>query len=297
MNLMKVSKYFLILLLAIVVLSAAYTGAVWSFASWYDGINMETPYSVSHYEKKLKEISEKFADEPLDVTAFSLSEDECEGFLKLALQTDASLAAAVAGVDLTIQQNFIVIKSNLQKGTIKKGIEITIEPFVEEKERELSFKVSRIRLGSYPIPSAPLIYILEKTIDSNLPLKIEDGHIKLNINDLPVALKYVRIEAKQVIAGLSMAINLTDISNADNALIQEVFVKADTLNDGVSSTQIKEYINEMKNKDMIIPEDIEKAKAIYNSLSTDDKEALHRNLEEFLRDPAVNKALKDLGLL
>lgn len=294
---MKTIKFLLIVLLAIVVLSVAYTGVAWSFASWYDGLNMENPYSVSHYENRIKDISKKFAEEPLDVTSFSLSEEECEGFLKLALQTDPRLAAAVAGVDLTIQQNLVVIKTNLQKGTIKKGIEIALEPFVEEKERELSFKISRIRLGAYPIPSAPLLYIIEKTINFDMPLKIEGGHIKLNINDLPVALKYVRIEAKQVVAGLSMAIKLKDISDEDNNLIQEVFTKADALNEGVSSTQIKEYINEIRNKDKIMPEDIDKAKAIYNSLSQEDKEALHRNIEGLLRDPAVNRALKDLGLL
>lgn len=269
----------------------------WSLASWYDGIDMETPYSVSHYQNRINEIAKKFADEPLNVTSFSMTEDECEGFLKLALQMNPSVVDVVDGVDLTIQQKLIVIKANLQLSSIKRGIEITIEPYADEKERELSLKVNRIKLGDYPIPVFPVLYVVEKMIPREGPLKIEDGRIRLNINELPVALKYVRIESKQVVAGLSMAISLTDKSTEDKTLIQEVFTKADVLQKGVSSTQIKEYISEMQNKDEIMLEDIDKAKAIYNSLSAEDKEILHQNLKEFLRDPAINEALRELGLL
>lgn len=294
---MRTLKNIFVLLLVLIILSIVYTGMAWSLASWYDGIDMETPYSVSHYQNRINEIVKKFADEPLNVTSFSMTEDECEGFLKLALQMNPSVIDVVDGVDLTIQQKLIVIRANLQLPSSKRGIEITIEPYAEEKERELTLKVNRIKLGDYPIPVFPVLYVVEKMIPREGPLKIEGGRIRLNINELPVALKYVRIESKQVIAGLSMAISLTDKSTEDKTLIQEVFKKADILEKGVSSTQIKEYISEMQNKDEIMPEDIDKAKAIYNSLSAEDKEILHRNLKEFLRDPAINEALRELGLL
>jgi uncharacterized protein YpmS len=294
---MRTLKNIFVLLLALFILSIVYAGMAWSFAPWYDGINMETPYSVSYYQNRINEIVKKFADEPLNVTSFSMTEDECEGFLKLALQMNSSVIDVVDGVDLTIQKKLIVIKANLQLPSNKRGIEITIEPYMEEKKRELTLKVNRIKLGDYPIPVFPVLYVVEKMIPREGPLKIESGRIRININELPVALKYVRIESKQVIAGLSMGISLSNKSTENKTLIQEVFKKADVLKKGVSSMQIKEYISEMQNKDEVISEDIDKAKAIYNSLTAEDKEILHQNLKEFLRDPTINEALRELGLL
>lgn len=278
-------------------LSMSYVAVAINSSTWHDEIDMNTKYSVEHYLIMINEIVEKFAGEPLEVNTFCLSEKECEGFLKQVVIMNNDIASVVHGLDLTIQQKSIVIKTNLQIASLKKGLEITIIPYAEEKERELRLKVEKIKLGEYPIPVSPILYILEKTIPEEVPIKIENGRVRLNINNMPVALKYLRIEGQQLVAGLSVAtVELTKMSTKDKELIQEVFAKAKVLQSGLNSTQLQDFLTEMQHKDEVLLADIDKAKAIYNSLSSEDKEVLNSNLNEFLRDPAVNETLKRFKL-
>jgi hypothetical protein len=294
---MKAFKYITVAVVVLVILCVSYLGFALNSAIWYENIDMDTEYSVRHYLEKIDEIVDKFAGEPLEVTTFSISEKECEGILKQALRINNDIAASIHGLGLTIQQKSIIIKTNLQIASLKKSLEITIKPYAEEKERELTLKVEKIKLGEYPLPVSPILYIVEKTIPEEVPITIANGRVRLNINKMPVALKYVRIESQQLVAGLSVATaELTNMSKDDKVLIQEVFTKAEVLNTGLNSTQLDDFITEMQQKDEILSADIDRAKAIYNSLSSEDKEILHNNLSKFMRDPAVNEALKSFGL-
>lgn len=294
MKLLKTMGFFLIFIL---IVSGGYFALAWCSDSWHQDLNMDTTYSYGYYEDKVKAIIREMEAQPLEVTALNVTEKECEGLLKLAVAADEGIAPYIKGLGLSVQQNKLVVKVNVQAGTWKKGFEVTFVPCCNEKTRELAVKMERIKMGPYPLPASPVLFLLEKVVPVKGPIRITDNQVRMSINNVPVALKYVRTESKQLIAGLSLATGeLTKIATGDKNLIKEVFSKAEVLQKGLISTQVIDFISEMQQKNEITAEDIEKGKAIYNSLSPEDKVVLHRNLRLFLKDPSVEEAMQKFGL-
>ncbi|MCR4442094.1 MAG: hypothetical protein QHH10_07835 [Peptococcaceae bacterium] len=293
---MRVIKRGLLVLIFLIISGAVYLGSALYTASWYPGLDMNTPYSYDYYGQKINNIIREFTEKPLEVVTFNMSEKECEGLLKSVLRMNPEIAAYVQGVSLSINRESLVLKTNLRLGSWNKGMELELKPVSDEKKKELAVGIERIRLGAYPLPVSPVLYFLEKAgIAQGLAI-IKDNQIRISINNIPVALKYVRLESKQLVAGISTSTGeLSKMAAGEKPLLSEALSQSEVLKKGLKSSQAIDFIESLKQKKELSLEDIDKAKAIYNSLSPEDKAVLRKNISEFLENPAVKEVFGQIG--
>jgi len=293
---MKFIKAGLLVLIFLIITGTSYLSAAICSASWYSGLDLNTPYSNDYYSQKLKGIVREFSEKPLDVVAFNLTEKECEGILKSALSMNQDIARYVRGVGLSINCDSLVLRANLQFGSWNKGIELELKPVSDEKNKELAVEVKRIRMGTWPLPVSPTMYFLEQAGAAQGLALIKGNQLRISINNIPVALKYVRLESKQLVAGISVSTGeLSRIAVKESPLISEVLTRSEILKKSLKSSQAIEFIESLQQKKALAPEDVEKAKAIYKSLSAEDKELIRKNISDFLARPALKEDLDKIG--
>lgn len=290
---MRIIKYFFFLLLILSLMFTAYIGTALALAGWYPDLDLNTTYSVAYFEKKLNSLTKEFYAHPLKEQTITLTDQECEGILRLAVKRDPQAAAYIKGFAVAMEKDVVELKANIEAAGRKKGIRAALKPVYIASSAEFQVEIKSLHLGNFPLPVKTALYLLERLSPREVPVQIENGILKVKMGNLPLDLKHINIGTNQITVGLAVSsAEIARIAGEQKKLVQEAFSQTRVIKDSLASTEAKDFINSLQGKQTLLPEDITKAQEIYDKLSPQDKAVLEKNLGALLDNPEIKKALE-----
>jgi len=291
---MKIFGSVMIIVALAVVLSCGYVAAAIFTSTTYDELSMNTSYNWAHFQKKAAEISKGMIANPAKPVLVKLTNQEVEGFLKLAIR-DNRINSMIKGAKIILKKDIILAQINMSVAGLEKGVQLSGQPSVTA-DGKLQFTAEEFKIGTYSIPVTPSILALKAALPTGI-VKRQGNTIILDIEDIPFHVRSLNVEVDYLTAELVVSPGgLLQMGAAEEALVQAVVKKAESLTKGLESKAATSLITSIQQKQEITPGDVEQAKSIYESLSPEDREALQKNMSSLLQDPAVQEILKKYGI-
>ncbi|MFZ5753131.1 MAG: hypothetical protein ACOY3J_02725 [Bacillota bacterium] len=292
---MRLMKGAIIILLVFVTLSIAYLGIAVAASSWYPELNMETQFKFSNIQKRINDLQAKFKANPLEPVNITLTDNECEGIFKNLIKNDTKFQYMIKGVGLKITNGLLDVKTNIELYTYKIGLSAVLKPYYQEGTQNFVLRLDQFKIGPMPLPPRLVLYFVNK-INPGQILVIHKDTMTLNLKGLPFDLAYLKLDNHTLQAAFALSTaKVTKMVTKETVLLQEVTQSLKTVEKNLNSPQAKDFISSLKNKASLAPADVEKAKQIYDQLSSKDKELLKQNLEGLLNKPEVQEALAKYG--
>lgn len=278
-----------------VVLCIGYGAAVIYASGTYEGLSMDTSYNWAHYQKRAINISKGFIANPAKPVLVKLTDQEVEGFLKLAIKNYSGVSPMIKGAKISLNNNELLTQVNISAAGFDKGVQLSAQPSITA-DGKLRFVVKGLRIGKYHIPVTPSFLVLKGALPSGI-VELQGNTVILDLKDMPFHIDSLSVEAGSLTAGLIISPErLLQMATTEKAIITSVVTKAESLKKDLKSKAATSLIDSIKQKQEITPGDVEQAKSIFESLSPADREVIQKNMANLLQDPTVQEIIEKHGI-